>query len=407
MAFIFPEDKSDFIADNGMTYTWVDNRWRVKTYGTPPADLDQYALQAWVEADQSRQDSDIAAERSVNETQANQINALETQIQLLAQVKATGTWTYERNITSSLRPPNLKKFYGTDVDDAVNNVLTDWGKLRLIMISKTSLEDKTFTFSAFEPGDKVEILSKDGTSVCIGTVTNDPTNDSYGNFVVTVEYYKGGPVEGQEYLFSAYRPGANSGDVDLDILDSRYLVKTGGTMTGNLHLDTGSGLFSKEIIKSTRGTGYAFQCRPDDGDTTLYLHTNGSAKLGATDFYGVISFSGDARIKGYDTDGNEKFKVFPSGLLDTKGEIRIDRSGTSQCFVVKQDGTPKLTIRADGKATSEYAVTSSDDAQVLTTKEYVDDVAGYKVPTGTNTNPSLAAGEMYLNTQNNVLYIGK
>ena len=154
MAFIFPEDKSDFIADNGMTYTWVDNRWRVKTYGISQADLDQFALQSWVEADQSRQDRDITAERSVNETQANQINALETQIQLLGQVKATGTWTYERNISGSIRPPNLKKFYGTDVDDAVNNVLTDWGKLRLIMISKTSLEDKTFTFSAFEPGDK-------------------------------------------------------------------------------------------------------------------------------------------------------------------------------------------------------------------------------------------------------------
>jgi len=323
-------------------------------------------LPVTIAADQVRQDDEL-------EVHSNQINAIETQIQLLGQVKATGTWTYERNITMSLRPPSVKTFYGTDIDNAVDNVLTDWGKLRLIMISKTSIEDKTFTFSAFEAGDKVEILSTDGSSACIGTITNDPTNDSYGNFVVTVEFYKGGPVEGQEYLFSAYRPGANSGDVDLDILDGRYLIKTGDTMTGNLVLDAGSGLYSKEIIKSTREEGYALQVKPaDTGDTTAFIHTNGSAKLGATSFYDVISFSGDSRIKAIDADGNEQFKVYPNGLLDTKGEIRIDRSGTAQSFVVKQDGTPKLTIRADGRAASEYAVTSSDDDQVLTTKEYVD-----------------------------------
>ena len=77
-------------------------------------------------------------------------------------------------------------------------------------------------------------MAKDGTSACIGTVTNDPNAEAYGNFVVTVEYYKGGPVEGQEYLFSAYRPGANSGDVDLNVLDQRYLQLTGGTLTSSL-----------------------------------------------------------------------------------------------------------------------------------------------------------------------------
>ena len=31
MAFVFPEDKADFTAPNGITYTWVGNRWRTKS----------------------------------------------------------------------------------------------------------------------------------------------------------------------------------------------------------------------------------------------------------------------------------------------------------------------------------------------------------------------------------------
>ena len=63
----------------------------------------------------------------------------------------------------------------------------------------------------------------------------------------------------------------------------------------------------------------------------------------------------------------------------------------------------------DGLASETYVDGKTDG---LASETYVDNaVAGinvdYKVPTGTNTNPSLAAGEMFLNTQNNVLYIGK
>ena len=32
MTFIFPENKEDFTAANGITYTWAENRWRTKTF---------------------------------------------------------------------------------------------------------------------------------------------------------------------------------------------------------------------------------------------------------------------------------------------------------------------------------------------------------------------------------------
>ena len=32
MAFIFPEDKADFTAPNGVTYSWDGTKWRTKTF---------------------------------------------------------------------------------------------------------------------------------------------------------------------------------------------------------------------------------------------------------------------------------------------------------------------------------------------------------------------------------------
>ena len=29
---LFPSTKDDFTAENGVTYTWEDNRWRTKAY---------------------------------------------------------------------------------------------------------------------------------------------------------------------------------------------------------------------------------------------------------------------------------------------------------------------------------------------------------------------------------------
>ena len=48
--------------------------------------------------------------------------------------------------------------------------------------------------------------------------------------------------------------------------DSQYLKLTGGELTGNL---------INALYKTTRNTGYAFQCRPDNGDTSIFIHTSG------------------------------------------------------------------------------------------------------------------------------------
>ena len=40
--FTFPANKEDFTADNGVTYTWDANRWRVKKYKLDDSKLSEY-----------------------------------------------------------------------------------------------------------------------------------------------------------------------------------------------------------------------------------------------------------------------------------------------------------------------------------------------------------------------------
>ena len=35
MTFTFPAEKDDFTADNGITYSWAESHWRVKSFKSP------------------------------------------------------------------------------------------------------------------------------------------------------------------------------------------------------------------------------------------------------------------------------------------------------------------------------------------------------------------------------------
>jgi len=299
--------------------------------------------------------SDIQTEQGV---QNNQINLLETQIQLLAQTQAAGKWTYERNISGSVRPPNTATFYGTHSAD-VTTVLTDWSDLRLIMVDKTDIDGTTYTFSIFEEGDKIEILATDGSSAVFGTVSNNPNNDSYGNMIVTVERSSGGPTEGKEYVLSVYRPGANGGDVDLDVLDGRYVIKTGDTITGNLVLD-GGGLYTDSIIKSTRNTGYAFQVKPDDLDPTAYIHTNGNAEFAKVTVEAAPAEATDLANKDYVDEEIEKI-VIPdvSNYLPKSGGTM-----TGDAYIRFSDGG--INFKKADDSTKSYFYNASDTVTQLT-----------------------------------------
>ena len=59
MAFIFPEDKADFTAPNGVTYHFDGAKWVTKTFKADESVLADYVKTDDFEADQDRQDAEI------------------------------------------------------------------------------------------------------------------------------------------------------------------------------------------------------------------------------------------------------------------------------------------------------------------------------------------------------------
>ena len=45
MAFVFPEDKADFLAPNGVTYSWDGTKWVTKTFKADGSALENYVKQ--------------------------------------------------------------------------------------------------------------------------------------------------------------------------------------------------------------------------------------------------------------------------------------------------------------------------------------------------------------------------
>ena len=326
--------------------------------------------------------------------QDNQINALETQLQLLAQTQAVGKWTYNRNISGgSVRPPSSASFYATHKDGA-ENVLLNWADARLFMISKTDIDGKQFVFTEFEEGDKMEVLATDGSSACYGTVTNQPTQEAYGNLILAVERSNGGPSEGKEYLLSVYRPGSNGGTVDLDVLDERYLIKTGDTMTGQLKLEqtqlttvkadgtqqykinpNGGDYFTNIYSFNAANQAGGMRLRVAPGDTsdgykTFLQSTFKENTINGTN-HGVETQLNWLKTPTADHHATNKFYV-DSNFLSTKGEQVLD----AQKWQLKQKvgDEEKLMMEVHNDKNFIYKLNYPTAADHAASKEYVDDV---------------------------------
>ena len=207
-------------------------------------------------ADQGRQD--------------NQINAVETKVELLAQARAVGKWKYNRTANTSVRPPLTKGFYGTN-KSGVSDVLLNWQDLNLLMIDKTDLDGTQHEMVSFKDGDKIEVFNTNGSDFMLGTITSAPTQESYGNAVISIEHTNGGPKEDDVYLISVYPPGSGM-EVDMDALDNRYIVKTGDEISGNLTFTKGVGTVWHDNAGNKMGTLHRAS-----NNTIQYTASNGKA----------------------------------------------------------------------------------------------------------------------------------
>ena len=73
MAFNFPEDKADFRAPNGVTYSWDGTKWVTKTFKADESALADYVKTDDFEADQTRQDDAFAAGQEAQDQAASEL----------------------------------------------------------------------------------------------------------------------------------------------------------------------------------------------------------------------------------------------------------------------------------------------------------------------------------------------
>ena len=92
MAFIFPEDKADFTAPNGVTYHWDGVKWVTKTFKSDESALEDYVKTETFEAGQERQDTDFAADQ---DRQDAEISTIEFKLDTSVGLQFKGVYTFK------------------------------------------------------------------------------------------------------------------------------------------------------------------------------------------------------------------------------------------------------------------------------------------------------------------------
>ena len=229
MAFIFPEDKADFTAPNGVTYSWDGEKWVTKTFKQDEADLANYVTQDDFDEGQAVQDEVI---NTGLETQAEilaDVDTLENKVNALEGGFIDGVWTFEEDD----RIPRAGEFALRAGADAVTG---DWSAATAIIFSSTDFNGVEYTFEGVSGGDVIRCGASDGTGAEYRIV------DVVAPGTFTVQHIRSSPdaADEQEYAFtflSSFDPAGLATIAYVDAQDELKLNLTGGTMTGNLAMN--------------------------------------------------------------------------------------------------------------------------------------------------------------------------
>ena len=82
-------------------------------------------------------------------------------------------------------------------------------------------------------------------------------------------------------------------------------------------------MLSNALFKTTRNEGYAFQCRPDNGDTSVFIHTSGHIEAS-----GHIKVDGTkVSLEGHSHEGDFAASNHNHDTRYVKGNWTISKSG--------------------------------------------------------------------------------
>ena len=375
MAFIFPEDKSDFLAPNGVTYSWDGTKWVTKSFKA-----DESSLEPIVE----RLDEGEVRQGELTE-RVNDGEIKQRQIELaLEELSVTKGSVARYTVTE------------THIGAAIRNG-------ELYVSSPNAAEVQAISFAPFDingqptrPANTGDIIEFVETTRSVGEVTRYRIINGGDSQALTVEYISGNnnfaKGENEEvYIYPQNAEGTSKEYVDAqdallqEEVDKR-VKKTGDTMSGHLKV-TRPGATTSEYVLSVEAPHL------EDGKQVAFRVT-GNGKVKAGHDTGHAFMAGDAndvitkqyidekvvRTSGTQSLNSAKWKIQqPDSGGVNRNYIEIENQNMKLFHV--QDCTDGADAWAANKGYVDSKVATSVDG--LATEQYVDDaVAAIPAPTG-------------------------
>ena len=217
MAFTFPEDKKDFTAANGVTYSWNGDKWVTKSFKA-----DESALEPIVERlDEGELKQGELTER-VNDGEIKQ-----RQIELaLEELSVTKGSVARYTVTE------------THIGAAIRNG-------ELYVSSPNAADVQAISFAPFDingqptrPANTGDIIEFVETTRAVGEVTRYRIVDGGDSQALVVAYISGNNNFAKGESEEVYIYPQNEEGVSKEYVDDNFLPLHGGSLTGQLNTDS-------------------------------------------------------------------------------------------------------------------------------------------------------------------------
>ena len=249
-SFVFPESKEDFTAENGVTYTWDENRWRTKAYKLDESKLENYLplTGGTITGDLNVSDllsvKDGVVEYFKNRTGITQMPAKE--------IVNAGILS---NLMLSPSDGYLKDYLpltGGTINGLTTVTFTDAPAGNSYVFNVVGSRLPEGQSSAFRVTAEGSVKAgHEATSPFMATVNNDVVTKGYLDSVIG---------------------DSDPGDVDFEELDNRYLQLSGGVLTNSLCWNRGEKPNVQFCIEPNRGSP----------DTNIYALSDGQLRFRST-----------------------------------------------------------------------------------------------------------------------------